>query len=66
MSKIDAITSDRVRRAITGSATPARDILDFDSLTSDERQQASDYFASCGGLEAAAGIETNFMRANDC
>lgn len=61
----DQITSERVRRCITGSCTPAIDILDLDELTPSERAEAHAYFAYAGGLTNAAHAEGADVRSRD-
>ena len=61
--QLSQITSEFVRSRLTGSFTPASDILaamDDNKLDIVAQNEALDYFAPYGGLQAAARAEHNF------
>ena len=55
-------------RQVLGSATPASDLQDLmlnGKLSLSERDEAREYFACRGGLDAVAAAERNFCIDND-
>jgi hypothetical protein len=65
---INQIKSNRVRLIISGSSTPALDLIDeigARRLTQEETNEAIEYFFSLGGLRAVATAEQNFCIDND-
>lgn len=67
--KLQDIKSTLVHAAISGSATPALDIVSMmgqGKLTQDDKNEAIAYFESRGGLQAVATAEQNFMIQHNC
>ena len=66
--RLNQITSPLVRNIITGSATPASDILSvYKDLTKQEAFEARAYFATIdgGSILNHATKERDFMASND-
>jgi len=68
--RVDQIKDAYVRRVISGSCTPANELLygygGCGPVTGAAKREAEEYFAFAGGLRMAAAREAADVRSRDC